>query len=191
MASTPSSNPPEREERIAALKKQIGEEEPKILPALQGLVRQAHMYYNETFEKLRKSTNDRIIGRLRIHTSMIVHMLQDLVDHDVNDYFSPPSAVRNLMLNTLASVTRGLQDLHDQGRLMLSGDELKEFMAAKKETTAQLKRHQAEIQDLVDKVALLQAKLAGLEKKPGKKSRKASSAKVRCLLKCEIDAELI
>jgi molecular chaperone GrpE (heat shock protein) len=134
MASTCATNATNQEERIAILKKQIEEEEHRILLALQAEVRQAHEDYKNTFDKLMKSTNGQILNRLRILPTIVTHLSQSIADRNVNDYvFASSSAIKGLLMTSLQTVMMvGIEDLYEQGEMFLSGDELENFRFSKK-----------------------------------------------------------
>jgi hypothetical protein len=184
MASTCATNATNQEERIAFLKKQIEEEEHKILLALQAEGRQAHEDYKKTFDKLMKSTNGQILNRLQIFPSIVTRLSQSIADRNVNDYvFASSSAIKGLLMTSLQTVMMGIEDLYEQGERFHSGDGLEKFRFSKKEKDAELERHRLEIQTIVDKIAFLEAQLANVGEKSRKKnvSEKNSSDKVRIL----------
>ncbi|PMD60927.1 uncharacterized protein K444DRAFT_628954 [Hyaloscypha bicolor E] len=180
MASTCATNATNQQERIAFLKKQIDEEEHKILLALQAETRRAHEDYKNTFDKLMKSTNGQILNRLQIFPTIVTHLSQSIANRNVNDYvFASNSAIKGLLMTSLQTVMMGIEDLYDQGEMFLSGDELEKFGFSKKEKDAELERHRLEIQAMVDKIVFLEAQLADVEEKSRKKnvSEKNSSVK--------------
>jgi hypothetical protein len=184
MASTCATNATNQQERITFLKKQIDEEEHKILLAPQAETRRAHEDYKNTFDKLMKSTNGQILNRLQIFPTIVTHLSQSIANRNVNDYvFASNSAIKGLLMTSLQTVMMGIEDLYDQGEMFLSGDELEKFRFSKKEKDAELERHRLEIQAMVDKIVFLEAQLADVEEKSRKKnvSEKNSSVKVRIL----------
>ncbi|KAE9379959.1 hypothetical protein N431DRAFT_361205, partial [Stipitochalara longipes BDJ] len=152
---------------ISTLTKRIEEDEPKILVAFQALVREAHSNYKETLDKLMVSTNGQILHRLQVFPSIVIYSSQMIADHDVNDHvLASPSATRGLLMTSLHSVTMGLEDLYDQGVMMLSGAELRELRSLKLRTAAAEECRLQEYQDMVKKLSCAQAQLALLQKKP-------------------------
>jgi hypothetical protein len=158
MASTCATNATNQQERIAFIKKQIEEEEHKILLALQAETRQAHEDYKNTFDKLMKSTNGQILNHLQIFPTIVTHLSQSIANRNVNDYvFASSSAIKGLLMTSLQTVMMGIEDLYEQGEMFLSGDELEKFRFSKKEKDAELERHRLEIQAMVDRIMFLEA----------------------------------
>jgi len=98
-----------------------------------------------------------------------------IADHDVNSYvLASSSAIKGLLTTSHRMVTMGLEDLYDQGQIMLSGEERKKLRLSKLQRAAADERLGQAYHRLATRLALLEAQLMTPQKEPRKTDRKST-----------------